>query len=476
MNRKLSAVKALKLVLLVLVVITVSACITPTRNELFSDIDRGAYRGDFEIALKQLEIEREELYTDRDGVLYHLDMGMLTHAAGEYQRSIRHFSEAEMLIEDYYTRSVSQAAASLLLNDTQLNYYGEDFEDIYLNVFNALNFIALGDNDSAFVEVRRIDQKLRLLDDKYNELAQGYSRSEHIGGAGIQAGTSQFHNSALARYISLVLHRSRYLDDGVRVDWGYLQQAFAAQGQLYPFPLPLDEKTVIRSNKPRLSVLAFAGRSPLKLANTLWINTYEDFVQIVAVSEQESVGRILDNYSILYFPGVEEGYRFKFELPSMVLRDTEVTGVRVKVDGSVVGELSLLEDMQRIAREAFQAKQQLIFLKTVTRAIAKGFASEAAVGALDKAGSASGSDFGAFMAALIGLITRSAVDLSEQADLRVSRFFPAQAYVGEWELPSGTYSVALEYLSGNRVIYTERFSEVHIAPGKPNLVWAFNPR
>ena len=142
-----------------------------TRNSKFVEIDEATRNGNFQKAIETLEENTDSLYGARDGVLYYLDSGMLHFYNRNYERSIRQFHEAERLIEEYFTKSVSQAATSLLLNDNQIDYAGEDFEDIYLNVFSAIAFMEQGDFEGAFVEVRRINNKLNLLEDKDHGLA-----------------------------------------------------------------------------------------------------------------------------------------------------------------------------------------------------------------------------------------------------------------------------------------------------------------
>jgi len=99
-------------------------------------------------------------------------MGMLYHYDGDYVKSNEFLTEAEYAIEDLYTKSVGKAVASMLLNDNALDYFGEDYEDIYLNIFKALNYFHMNKSEDAFVEIRRVNNKLNLLEDKYKKNCQ----------------------------------------------------------------------------------------------------------------------------------------------------------------------------------------------------------------------------------------------------------------------------------------------------------------
>lgn len=460
-----------KLVLIPLFLLLFLASCASTRNTLFSEIDEAAQRGAFSVAAGLVERQASQLYSDRDRVLFYLDKGMLLHFAGEHRQSFLMLSEAERLIEEYFTRSISQEAMSLLVNDTQRNYTGEDFEDVYVNVFNALNFLALGETERAFVEVRRINNKLNLLEDRYQQVARAVLQAEESpDGLPIAPGTNRFYNSALARYLSLVMYRAEGNWDSVRIDWNGLQAAFQEQSNLYPFPIPLTSHVMVPPPDARLSVLAFTGRSPVKFASTLWVITGDDWITIAFADEREGQGRVLQNFDIIPFPGVRSGYRFRFEIPRMVTRGSDVDQIRVLANGELLGELGLLEDIERIAVDAFQIREPVILLRTATRAVVKGVAAQRAGELAREAGAQMGTGLGLLLELLGPIATAVAVEATEQADLRISRFFPAFAHVGEWDVPSGEYELVLEYLRNGSVLWRDNRGVVSVERGQPNVV------
>ncbi len=451
--------------------VILSSCMT-TRNLQFVEIDEAARSGDYGTAVSVLEENSDSLYGNRDGVLYYLDSGMLHLYNRDYATSIQRFEEAERLIEEYYTRSVSQAAASFLLNDNQIDYAGEDFEDIYLNVFKALAFLEQGNQSAAFVEVRRINDKLNFLEDKYQGLAARYNEAEDSA-VDIEVGESRFYNSALGRYLSLLMYRGQGDFDGARIDWQYIQEAFARQGNIYHFPNPLDASVIEPTEQGRLSVLSLIGEAPLKRAETLYVVTFDNRVEIIYAGEGDAGILIPEQYTSFYYPGVEGGYRFKFQLPRMEARGSDVDRIRVVADDMPIGELQLLEDMERVAMDTFQIKKPIIFLKTVTRTIVKGIVAQKGKEQMQAAGESSGSALG-LAAGLIGSIaTDVAVDASEQADVRVSRYFPAYTYVGEWELDPGTYEISVEYFGRDGLLWVEEIGPVEVGAQGLNLVSSF---
>lgn len=469
MRRFARRVGALGIVGLLLIT---TGCMT-TRNEAFVEIDENARQGRFAKAAEELSGKnRDTYYSERDKVIYYLDVGMLHHYAGNYDESTRNLNEAERLIEEYFTSSVSQAATSLLLNDTVMDYSGEDYEDIYLNVFKALNFLEENDFDGAFVEIRRINNKLNLLEDKYRGLAEQYNRSEDAA-VEMEAGESRFFNSALARYLSLLMYRTEGDYDSARIDYQEMQEAFLQQQNIYDFPMPVNDSVLRRPDGAYLNVLAFAGRAPVKRAHTLYVVTGDDQVTITTENESESGILIPRSYNTFYFPGVESGYRFKFQLPWMDLQGSEVNSIRVVVDGKPAGELQMIEDFERVALDTFQVRYPLIFLKTVTRTIVKGVVAAKGTDELENAAYESGSPLLILLGLLGSFATDVAVDASEQADLRLSRYFPAYAYTGEWDLPTGDHRVEIEYFRGGSLLYRDDLGTVEVTGGGINLLTSF---
>lgn len=451
------------ILLSVLTLLAASGC--TTRNEAFVEVDNAVNEGRYLDAAQAMEgDDRSDYYKDRDKVLYFLDLGMLYHYGGEFDRSTQYLNEAELLIEQYFTKSVTQAAGSLLLNDTVMDYAGEDYEDLYLNIFKALNFLKIGDLDGGFVEVRRVNTKLNLLEDKYASLAASYSSSEDSA-VDLEAGVSRFYNSALARYLSMLLYRSEGDWDGARIDYGKFLQAYELQPEIYDFAPPIDESASVPAESPRLSVLAFSGRSPVKKANTLYVLTGPNQVAIVTNEEDDAGQLVPTNYSSFYWPGIESGYRFKFQLPYMELQGTQVSTVRLLVDGQPAGDLGLMENMERIAEETFQVKYPIIFMKTVTRTIVKGLVAQKAKEQAESQGLAAG---------LLGAIVADvAVEASEQADLRTSRYFPSYAFAGEFEIPAGEHRIEIEYLAGETLLFRDDLGMRTITPGGLNLATSY---
>jgi hypothetical protein len=210
----------------------------------------------------------------------------------------------------------------------------------------------------------------------------------------------------------MLFFRADGKDDDARIDFQQLKVAFANSPSVYAYPLPasIDEELSIPEGKVRLNVLAFSGLSPVK--------------------EEKAIRIPISGY-----------HWIKIALPRMVSRPSRVARVEVACGNGEVFDLALLEDMSAVAVETFKNKRNLIYAKSVIRATVKGLTSSALDAAKDQTDDAKTS-------LILGIFSFGAqifAEASEQADLRLSRYFPGRAYVGGINLEPGIYSIRVNY-------------------------------
>lgn len=419
-------------------------------------------------AAEVIQKARGKEYKEKDKVLFYLDLGMLQHYAGLYRESNDSLTQAEYAIEELYTNSISKTIGSALLNDNAQDYKGEVYEDLYINIFKALNYVALDETESALVEVRRVNLKLDLLQDKYDFYYDQYEESGEERKARIDQIRNEFHNSALARYMGTVLYRNQGDYDDARIDKSYYNRSFLTQPLLYPFPVapPPDSKPLSGEEIP-VNVFAFAGQSPTKRAMTYYLDSVENRIVFTSVEQdsQDYLRRHADMES-LFFPGVSYGFHMKLQFPRMEKRGIPVSRIILYADGEEVGELSLTENMEHVAEVTFTKELPVIVARTVTRAVIKGMTKEAGQSASDSIiDEEVGGIGGLLLKSVINAATDVAVDATENADLRVSNFFPALAFTGEFYLKPGTYEFRLDYYDGEALIFTDPLGEREIKKG-----------
>ena len=108
------------------------------------------------------ELEPLAMTEGRDQLVYLLDYATALQQNKQFKESSQAFIKADELsdIKDYH--SITKNAASLLLSEELVQYKGDDYEKLMINAMNAINFLMMDELDSALVEVRRLNNKLKL--------------------------------------------------------------------------------------------------------------------------------------------------------------------------------------------------------------------------------------------------------------------------------------------------------------------------
>ncbi len=410
---------------------------------------------DFTALVTQTEKNRKKLYKNKDRVLEYLDLGMLYHYQGDYTKSNQMLEQAELAMEDLFTKSVSKAALSLLLNDNVLDYSGEDYEDIYTNAFKALNYLHEDKFDDAFVEIRRINFKLDMLQDKYVKMADAYNHSKDKK-ADFKAGTNKFVSSALGRYLSMIIYQQEGKPDDALIDYNKLKDAFTLQPDIYNFNPPKLYDPLLQMDLPMLHVVSLTGRSPRKENHEFHIATSVDALHIVTIDQD------IEPFSV-FWPGIKPNTYFKFVMPYMTYEPSEMARVVVRID-SLSYDLSKIEDIGNVAVQTFKVKEPILLLKNATRAVLKGVAANAIKKEMKKKNDDVAGD-------LLSIGTDIALFLSEKADLRTARFFPSEVLIADIPLPAGVHDISIEYFdTDGTLLYTDRREQVEVSPHKLNLL------
>ena len=102
--------------------------------------------------------EKEDL--NENDVLACLNKGMLRRMTNDYVGSNQIFEIAKQRMESLYGVSITRAAASVTINDAVREYKGDQYEQVLLHAYMAMNYLQLGELDSARVEMLQADVKM----------------------------------------------------------------------------------------------------------------------------------------------------------------------------------------------------------------------------------------------------------------------------------------------------------------------------
>lgn len=413
-------------------------------TEFYRDVEGYVAQGKYVQAIEGVR-KNESAYGDKSTVLYNLDLGLLYHYAGESDSSTRHFFAAEKEIEDLYTKSVSLAALSFVLNDNILPYEGEDFEKVLINIFLALNYAEQGLADDALVEARKVDLKLR-------EYARQYE------------GKNKYQEDAFIRYIAGALYESSGELNDAFISYRKAYETYQSYSKEYGTPAPpflLDDlvraatllsfteekdmyqklggRVFTRSDREKGSVLviAYAGKGPIK-------------------EEQRATVTIPDSSGTLH--------TFQIALPKFRPRHRGNRSYNVSIalsNDTVNSRTVVAEDITAIAGKTLEDRLGLIYLKSGGRAVLKFLAAEKAKAELKK-------DSDSKVRNILGSI---AIDLfvgaTEQADTRTWRTLPGEIQLARIHLAPGKHTISIRSSDGG---YELREEVVAIRAGKTSFV------
>jgi hypothetical protein len=432
-----------------------------TSKDLWKPIDAAVDQTDYQAGLAEIkkgQEKRKPIYQKDNQISLYMDKGMIEHYAGEYRTSYDDLLEGERLIEEAFTKSVTQGLTSYIANDNTKDYAGEDYEDIYVNIFNALNAYHLN-NGQAYALINDLVQgggELQLLAEKYSgDVSKGkqfLETSLKTAGTVFSLGTVEFpetkvvtfNNSALARYLGAVFALTDGNKDMARFQLFELQNAFAApvySGIPVPAPVVVTGERGseqgplldIPAGKGQLHVLAFAGLSPIK---------------------EEELQRAL--FPFLRTPTLAIA---ELKVPVLKLRPSAVSSITVSVEGVKTFNLEVLEDIGAVLTDTFNGHRSSVYLKTFIRTLAKYIVADVATQEAIEQGTPQ------LAAMVIALGAKKALNATEAADVRAGRYLPGKAYIGALDLNPGTYNVTVTYSTGNTITKT-----VNITAGKIALV------
>ena len=427
-----------------------------TSAKAFMEIDLAVEQADYTAAVEAVERgqrRRNAVYSVKNAIMLFLDRGLLEHYAGNYAGSSNDLQNAERLIEEAYTKSISEDFFSYIINDNIKEYPGEDFEDIYINVFNALNYYNRGDIEGALVEIR----KLSMSSGKLDMLSRKYEYTDPVTGASLnemtrretgigdlpQGGQVNFSNSALARFLGALFYLGEGNKEAARIEFDQLGAALSNRN-IYRTPIPqaIEQARSVPDGSARLNIISFTGLSPIK---------------------QEEL--VVHHLPFFQHPVLQFAF---FKLPAIVRRPSVINRIEVVIEGRRF-DLELLEDIGAVIEETFAAHYSNILTKTYIRTLLKyAVADIAAMDAIKRNGELAG--------LMTALAARTAMDLSEGADTRMSRYLPDKAYIGGINLDPGVYSVIINYYSGDDLIAGVEYRDVTVNQNALNLLESVNLR
>ena len=414
-----------------------AACGGPS-GSLRKDVNGMIAAGKLDAALARTEKAKESSYGRKNQVLYYLDLGALQHDAGRFKESDLSLDKAERRMEELYTKSVSKAAGTLLLNDNTTEYAGERFERAMVNVYRALNYVFLSDLEGALVEVRKLSRLLQEYADVYNGKKTAYK------------------DDAFAQFIASLLYEDDGRPDDARIAREKSRAAYKLYSSAYGTPTPALEPAGAKGGG-ELVFIHYNGVAPRKVSKSFSVAWNQAVAAVDASKDDEAQAAQARN-------AIRAGLLGKaitVSYPDYVQDPFTIAGSAVEAAG-VVARTELAQDISAIAMKDLAERQAVIRTRAIARATIKFVVAKAVTdAAVKKYGKNS---WQALLTQAGGAVASAA---TEVADTRAWATLPAQFRVARLLLPPGSHDVTVDYLGpAGAKISSRTFKGVVIRKGR----------
>ena len=373
--------------------------------------------GNVETATANRDLDGAVKYLDNlklgggDEALLHLNKGTLLRLQGNYAESNRHFDAAKSLMERFNAISVTEQAASIVVNDTMKAYEGLPSEQLMVYAFEALNYLQSGDVEGAAVEARQFDVKQRLIAEKNN---------------------AKYLSGAFVRYLDSMVYEAAGEKDEARIEMENAVAGYKAQNSGFPVP-----KGLMDDLKRRSEGKSAPSEAVFILQNGLGPSLNEVVIRVANPNPQ--------NGSAI----------FSLAVPSLEKRSVPVARI-VLSSGAYSTTSEVVEDVNDIAEKSLKDRLPVIIARGVARMVAKNVA---VTEAKKKGGQ------------LAALFANIVTTVSERADTRSWSLLPGNILMARLPLPAGTHDLTATYYSASgNFLGTHEFKDVVVKSGKKAFV------
>ena len=231
-------------------------------------------------AIADIKKNGKKLYGKTNRLLYYMDIGMLYHYASMYDSSNVYLLKAVDIQNDLFARSVTNEAASIMLNDNVRPYRGRPYELVLLHQIIAFNFLAQGNTEEALVETRQTQLLLYELERK-DKRGNKYSNDgmfHYISSISYDA-VDQSDDAMISLFHAVKAFKEGPVPlPGLVKDYAcYMLEKNDRAGDLTLLDItadaPQDKVPGLRNGETEVVLIGYAGRGPAFVENN-WGGTY----------------------------------------------------------------------------------------------------------------------------------------------------------------------------------------------------------
>ena len=415
------------------------------------------------------------LYGSNSELLYNMDVGILYHYAQQYDSSIVYLQKAVKIKDDLYARSVTNEAASLLVNDNVRPYRGKNYEITWLHLFLAFDYLATRHFDDARVEVRQAEILLKEVNRKAGSDPKAY------------------RDDGLFRTMAALIYEALGEKDDAVISLYQAVKAYQTAKQSVPASLARYAYAMLTANgreddvkeldlspsgseTPSLGgseivVVGEMGRSPTLGETQFWGTWVRDGV--VVYNYTDANGNVVTG--ALPAPGLPESeyqkhgntrsgttVHVKWSMPSLQDVSSQSKTLRVaQGSGSYSGESFV--DTRQLLQQDLDENHTSVLTRTIIRVVIRTLAAQKTKAALNTDNP------------LINLLTNVGTDVLadqlEKADTRDCFLFPRTLQIVRIPAKPGHYSLNLGAEDPNGRALRSETREVDVKDGEKTFVF-----
>ncbi len=385
----------MKVLLIFLIGIITSSCASYSQRIANSQID--LYNNNPRAALAKIE---KQLPNVNELVLRELNLAILNRQIGQFKKSNQHFETAKFKADLLRGVSVSDQLQAVAVNDETIEYQGENYEQLFIHGFSALNYLDLGQPDSARVEMLQAQEKMKQWG-KPEAGTGGYLWVKYLAGV-IYQQLDEFDNAIIS--YRQVVESLKALDKTVPVflqkDLVKLtkQQGLTDESNrwLKEFNLPTVKPN---ENTSEVVVLFFNGLAPLKRSHHLPTFSHDAGKNI--------------NIALPYYPAPKNSIQ-----TALLSLNKQTTKTHVLASVNTLARQTLNDEMAGI----------------ITRALVRKAVKSKIVGELDKENNN-----------MLSLISRIAAVATEHADTRSWHTLPFDIQIARFATTAGKHTLTAQF-------------------------------
>lgn len=314
---------------------------------------------------------------NKDTVIWRLEEGAVLRANGQYDDSNKAFDEAADKIDHYEEAakiSVSGEAGAFLSNQAELPYEGRSYDGIMLNTYKALNYLQLGQPDSARPELIRayqrqqdaVEDNARRIEKTQNAAAQ----SKDKAAMDRAQANPKFQSQMQGTYAAL---------DNLQPYADYVNPFTVYLDGIYFMANASDASDLQRAQKSLQRVGTFLGNNDFITQD---LATVDDLIngkplpQITYVIFETGCAPVRDQVRIDIPIIVSSVSYVGAAFPTLKFQNNYVNGLTVTADGTNT-TTTLLASMDSVIGLDFKNEMPVVITKTIASTVTKAIAAYA---------------------------------------------------------------------------------------------------